>query len=192
MIVDVHTHIPTHVDAVPLEDEKVYTAWRPDHAVRTTNSFDDYIEAMAPVDRTFAFGIARYSDDRETGSLGAGPQQRVNDTVAALAARYPDKVIGFRSVHPDDPNVIDEMERCVHDLGLRGVKLGPNYQNFEPLGEPAKRVYGYAQRHKLPIVFHQGPSPMRDAPIRYAHPLILAEIDINFPNIAKGGSVTPT
>ncbi len=56
------------------------------------------------------------------------------------------------------------------ELGLRGLKLGPNYQDFEPLGPAARRVYAYAQQHGLPILFHQGTSPIRMAPLRYAHP----------------------
>ncbi len=40
------------------------------------------------------------------------------------------------SVHPKDVRVMEEIDRCVHDLGLRGIKLGPNYQNFDSLGGP--------------------------------------------------------
>ena len=78
---------------------------------------------------------------------------------------------------------MDEMERCVHDLGLRGMKLAPNYQTFEPMGEPAKRVYDYAQRNGLPIVFHQGTAPTPTAPLRYAHPLVMDEIAMAFPDL---------
>ncbi|HUR09529.1 MAG TPA: amidohydrolase family protein, partial [Nonomuraea sp.] len=71
----------------------------------------------------------------------------------------------------------------VHQLGMKGMKLGPNYQNFDPLGKPAFRVYEAAQRLGLPIVFHQGTSPVRDAPIRYAHPLVMDEVAIAFPEL---------
>ena len=33
-------------------------------------------------------------------------------------------------VHADDPNVLEEVDRAVNDLGLRGIKLGPNYQTI--------------------------------------------------------------
>ena len=95
----------------------------------------------------------------------------------------PEKVFGFMSVHPDMPSVLDEMERCRLDLSLRGMKLAPNYQDFDPLGHAAWEVYGYAQRHGLPIVFHQGTSPMRTAPLRYAHPLVMDEVAIAFPDL---------
>ena len=104
----------------------------------------------------------------------------VNDAAAALASRAPDKIIGFMSVHPDEPDVIDEIERSVHDLGLRGMKLGPNYQGFDPVLGNAFRVYRKAQELGLPIVFHQGTSPFPDAPLRYAHPMVMDEIAAEF------------
>ena len=78
---------------------------------------------------------------------------------------------------------LDELERARDDLGLKGIKLGPNYQVFDPLGEPALRVYERAERHGLPILFHQGASPVQDAPLRYAHPLLMDEIAIRFPEL---------
>jgi len=66
---------------------------------------------------------------------------------------------------------------------LKGIKLGPNYQVFDPLGEDALRVYAAAERHGLPVLFHQGASPVREAPLRYAHPLLMDEIAIRFPEL---------
>ena len=40
---------------------------------------------------------------------------------------------------------LDEIERGIQDLGLRGIKLGPNYQNFDPLGPEAFRVFKRAE-----------------------------------------------
>ena len=110
-------------------------------------------------------------------------QREVNDTASALAITYPDKVIGFMSVHPDASDVMEEMERCVDDLGLKGMKLAPNYQNFDPLGTNARRVYEVAERKGLPIVFHQGTAPMRTAPLMYAHPLVMDELAMDFPDL---------
>jgi predicted TIM-barrel fold metal-dependent hydrolase len=98
-------------------------------------------------------------------------------------ADAPRRRIGFLSVHPDEPGALDEAERCVVDLGLRGIKLGPNYQGFDPLAKAALALYGWAQERKLPILFHQGTSPIRDAPLRYAHPLVMDEIAIRFPEL---------
>ena len=181
MIIDVHSHVPSHVDDVPREERVWESKMRPDRAVRLTTTYGDFFKAMEPVDRVISFGIAMPAD--RPAVIGERDMKKVNDATAALVARAPEKVIGFMSVYPDEPTALDEMERACSDLKLRGLKLGPNYQNFDPLGENARRVYSRAQEMKLPVLFHQGTSPIRDAPIRYAHPLVMDEIAILFPEL---------
>jgi len=181
MIVDVHTHVPTHVSEVPPEEEIVNKQMRPDRSIRITTNHHDFFKAIEPVDRVISFGIAMPPD--RPAVIGEKDAKKANDATAALVAQAPEKVIGFMSVWPEAPDAITEMERACHDLKLRGLKLGPNYQNFDPLGENALRVYRKAQELNLPIMFHQGTSPIRDAPIRYAHPLVMDEIAILFPEL---------
>jgi uncharacterized protein len=107
----------------------------------------------------------------------------VNDATAALVKAHPEKLIGFMSVHPHAPDFLDEMDRCVGDLGLRGIKLGPNYQNFDPVGEDAFRLYARAQDLKLPILLHQGTSPVRFADLDYAHPRHMDRVATRFPDL---------
>jgi predicted TIM-barrel fold metal-dependent hydrolase len=181
MIVDVHTHVPTHVSEVPPGEEIINTQMRPDKPVRVTTTHSDFFKAMKMVDRVISFGIAMPPD--RPAVIGEKDAKKVNDATAALVAQAPEKVIGFMSVWPDAPDALDEMERSYHELKLRGLKLGPNYQNFDPLGENALRVYAKIQEWNLPVLFHQGTSPIRDAPLRYAHPLVMDEIAIRFPEL---------
>ena len=58
MIVDVHTHLPTHPDAVPDSEQRTDTTMRSGETARMTNSIDDYLQAMAPVDKAFLLPIA--------------------------------------------------------------------------------------------------------------------------------------
>ena len=52
MIIDVHTHLPSHQDIVP-EDEMAYeTAMRSGEKVQLTNSINDYIRDMKVVDKS--------------------------------------------------------------------------------------------------------------------------------------------
>jgi predicted TIM-barrel fold metal-dependent hydrolase len=146
-----------------------------------TTSYEEYFAAMRPVDKAICFGIAMPPE--RPAILGPRDAVSVNNATATLVAASKGKVIGFMSVHPDDPGALEEMERAVEDLGLRGLKLGPNYQNFDPLGENACRVYARAQQKGLPVVFHQGTSPMRDAPLRYAHALVMDEIAMRYPDM---------
>ena len=140
MIVDVHTHLPTHRDSVPDSDRSSENMMRSGDDVSMTNTIADYLRAMEPVDKTFAFGIAPRPEDsaREMiqgkGDLAVDGKNH-NDVAAELHKAAPDKVIPFMSLHPRDPGMNDEYDRAVGDLGCKGIKLGPNYQNFDPVGE---------------------------------------------------------
>lgn len=186
MIVDVHTHVPTHQDEVPESDERVDTIMRFPEKVRLTNSVDDYLAAMAPVDKSFLFDIAPRPGATRDGILAkyvwpAGMNH--NDIASAIAKRAPDRIIPFMSLHPLDPGWKDEYDRAVGDLGCKGIKLGPNYQNFDPLGEEAFELFARLEADGLPAVFHQGTSPMSDAPLIYAHPMTSDRIAIAFPQL---------
>ena len=183
MIVDVHTHTPSHVAAIPEGERVVNDVWRPDRSVAATTTWEDHGLAAreAGIGVSIAFNIAVRSPLETTG-LPADPS-RVNDTTAAFVRADSARRLGFLSVHPDDPGALEEIERCVGDLGLRGLKLGPSYQDFDPLGPAALRVYRHAAARRLPILFHAGMTPIRAAPLRYGHPLAFDEIAIQVPDL---------
>jgi uncharacterized protein len=188
MIVDVHTHTPTYRDAVPAEQEVWNSKWRPDRSVKSTVSWQDYYESQAAADRSIVFGIAWHPGaSRYDGLSGRADADwysgNINDATATFVASQPDRLIGFMALHPHDHDVLDEYERCKSDLKLRGIKLGANYQNFDPLEARALALYERAQRDGLPILFHQGTSPVREAPIKLAHPLLMDEIAIRYPDL---------
>src|SRR5690606_16822261 len=182
MIVDVHCHTPTHVHEVPEEDFRAFSAWRTDREVITSNTWADFDAAIEPADVAIVFNIAAADPLASTG-LSYRPED-TNTATAAYVASRPDKAIGFMSVDPTRPEVWEEVERA-RSLGLVGVKLGANYQEFEPLGAPAMEFYRYCEREGLPILFHQGASPIRHAPLRYTFPLVTDEVAIAFPEIGR-------
>jgi hypothetical protein len=173
-MIDIHSHVPTHRDHVPEDERIVNSKWRPDRPVAATTTWQDYENAFADVEVSAVFTIAR--DRTKVDSA-------LNDNVAAFVAAAPSRRIGFLSVHPEVDGAEDELERARTELGLKGIKLGPNYQVFDPLGDAALRIYELAERYGLPILFHQGASPVREAPLRFAHPLVMDEIAIRFPEL---------
>lgn len=193
MIVDVHTHTPQYRHPVPAEAVQQRTAWRPDRAVQVPVSWDDYLAQQAPAEKSIVFNIAWEPGrlhDRLAGEGSGDPswyahlgKGNLNDATAAFVAAYPDRLIGFMSVHPHAADCMEELERGRTDLGLRGIKLGANYQIFDPLEPRALAIYAEAQRHGLPIMFHQGTSPVRMAPIRYAYPLVMDEVAMRYPDL---------
>lgn len=188
MIVDAHTHTPKYKDSVPEQEIQHNTVWRPDRPVKVPVDWSEYLEAMKAVDKAIVFGIAESPQaSKETEAFATAFEDRnlgsVNDATAELVRTHPDKLIGFLSVRPQDPRCLEEIERCVSDLGLKGIKLGPNYQNFDPLGQDAFRIFKRAQELKLPIVFHTGTSPVREANLDFAHPRHFDQVAVAFPEL---------
>ena len=189
MIIDVHSHTPQYKAPVPPDEVVMNTVWRPDRPVKATFAWDDYLQAQHPADKSIVFGIAWYPGQMTDNLSGRGAgdtrwyRGNVNDATATFVRAYPERLIGFMSLHPYDAGCLDEFERCRTDLGLQGVKLGANYQNFDPLEPRALAIYERAQRYGLPILFPQGTSPVQDAPIRLAHPLLMDEIAIRYPEL---------
>lgn len=187
MTVDVHTHLPTHRNRVPASERRTESTMRSGTPVQLANSIADYADAMKPVDRTLIFGIAPrpWQPGRNVvmESRGFPSSMNHNDVAAEVARKFPKKVVGCMSLHPLDPNVNEEYDRCVGDLKLRGIKLGPNYQDFDPHGDAAFRLFARLEHDGIPVVFHQGTSPMWDAPLEYAHPLKMDRIATSFPRL---------
>jgi predicted TIM-barrel fold metal-dependent hydrolase len=181
VIVDVHTHTPTHRDEVPPGEAVVNTAWRPDRPVAATTTWADYARMVEDANVEVAI-VCLIAAGRDATGLPIDPR-RVNDITAEFVTDAPGSRIGFSSVHPDASGALAELDRSAGDLGLKGIKLGPNYQDFDPLSPNALAVYGWAQANGQPILFHQGTSPIRAAPLRYAHPLVMDEIAIRFPEL---------
>lgn len=186
MIIDVHTHAPRFRERVPqdLVAATANTKWSPHGARPTVFTWAEFETAMEPVDRAICFNIAQAPPSpRQVIEPYVGPAAQVNDETAAFVRSHPDKYIGFLTVHPDDPGALAEIERGTGDLGLRGIKLGLNYQNVDPLSENAFRVYAYAEEHGLPMLFHQGTSPVQFADLDYAHPRHTDRIAMAFPSL---------
>ncbi|MBB5790667.1 amidohydrolase family protein [Jiangella mangrovi] len=64
------------------------------------------------------------------------PKPEANDELAAFVRAYPDRLAGFGTVTPRDPDAVAETERMVGELGLKGMKLHPWLQGFS-MHEPA-------------------------------------------------------
>jgi hypothetical protein len=105
-----------------------------------------------------------------------------NDYIANYAASYPEKVIGFGAIDPAVDPVEETLEEIV-SLKLRGVKLGPIYQNIHPTDPRMMRVYEFCQAHGLPIMIHQGTTFVRTGPLKYALPIQLEDVVIAFPQL---------
>jgi predicted TIM-barrel fold metal-dependent hydrolase len=106
-----------------------------------------------------------------------------NDFNAALARRWPEKIIPFGSVNPNYPDALAEFERGVKELGLKAFKLSPIYQSFHPMDPGACRIYARAQEWNIPLIFHCATAQAENVPLKYANPVLFDDVAYAFPRL---------
>lgn len=79
----------------------------------------------------------------------------INDFLARSAKEHADVFIGFGTLHPEHPNVCEELDRMM-SLGLKGVKLHPDFQHFHLDDEKAIALFQAMAYRKLPLLVHTG------------------------------------
>jgi len=85
-------------------------------------------------------------------ATNAGQQKNVNDFAASING---DDIVAFGSVYPHSPDALSELER-IKSLGLKGIKLHPEYQQFYTDDEKMKPLYKKISELGLITVFHAG------------------------------------
>jgi predicted TIM-barrel fold metal-dependent hydrolase len=106
-----------------------------------------------------------------------------NEQVAELVEKTP-RLIGFASVDPNLPGAPGELERAVHQLGLRGLKLDPSLQCFDPASpERAYPLYQACAELDIPVLLHCGMSWAPSGLAELAQPLRLEKAIQAFPTV---------
>jgi predicted TIM-barrel fold metal-dependent hydrolase len=107
-----------------------------------------------------------------------------NEYVASLCQQWPERFIGFCSVDPvRGKAAVAELKHAINDLGLRGLKLGPTYQNYNPSDPRAYLVYAAAEEMGVPVLIHQGWTAQAKAVMEYQYPTLLDSIMVDFPDL---------
>lgn len=81
-----------------------------------------------------------------------GNMHSVNDFAASVNGG---PLISFGSVHPDAPDALEELDR-ICGLGLKGIKLHPDYQQFYGDDPKLWPIYEKIAKLGLILVFHTG------------------------------------
>lgn len=102
--------------------------------------------------------------------------QSINNFIGESVNDHSDRFIGFCSLHPAmSQKECDEEIKRVISLGLKGIKLHPDFQEFNIDSSEAMRLYEVIDG-RLPILFHTG-----DCRYGYSSPVKLANAIKHFP-----------
>jgi predicted TIM-barrel fold metal-dependent hydrolase len=83
--------------------------------------------------------------------------QADNDRLARLAAKSAGRLIPFGTAWPQMGKAgVEEVRRCVEDLGMRGLKFHPWLQGFSTADAAFRAICGLAGELKVPVTLHDG------------------------------------
>jgi predicted TIM-barrel fold metal-dependent hydrolase len=181
--IDCHVH-PT--------DPRVARAWAGDPAdaerfFRGTWTDEDLDATAERYRRLDVFAVLLGADAETTTGVEAYP----NDELAAACKKHPDVFIGFAGIDPwKGEAAVRELERCVGELGLRGVKLHPGRQQFYPNDTRFYPVFETASALGVPVLFHTGMMAAgagtpggRGVRLDFTRPIYLDHLAADFPNL---------
>jgi len=77
--------------------------------------------------------------------------ESINTWISTLPC---ETTIALGTIHPDYENIYDEIERII-SLGLKGIKLHPDFQKFYVDDKKVFKIYEAAEG-RLPILMHSG------------------------------------
>jgi predicted TIM-barrel fold metal-dependent hydrolase len=117
-----------------------------------------------------AQGLERSLDDGKARVLSTPlefvpgvPAQRVNDSIASVVGKDPDRLVGLASVDAyDGTAAAEELTRAVKARGLRGVFIESAKGELLPDCEEAQPVFAAAASLGVPVFLH----PVPDLPLR--------------------------
>lgn len=78
----------------------------------------------------------------------------INDFIASAVAAHPD-FIGFGSIYPGMEGYEEELDRML-ELGLRGLKIHPDFQKLALDDLAGIETYRAIARRDIPVLFHMG------------------------------------
>lgn len=144
MIIDFHTHM------------------FPDKIAKATIDYLADICQMAPyTDGTYA-GLKNETDNSGVDLSVALPivtNPKQFDSINCFASNYQEgNVLSFGSIHPDSDDYKGQLSQ-IKEMGLKGIKLHPDYQEVHFNDIRYKRIVSYASELDLIVVVHAGMDP---------------------------------
>ncbi len=126
-----------------------------------------------------------------------GFSDEVNEFISAFCKENPKRLIAFGSINPQiksgQESRIDEL---LEKLKIRGIKIHPSHQTVYPNdylngNECLAYLYKRCETEGIPVMFHTGTSIFVGARNRYADPIYVDDVAVDFPRLkiilAHGG-----
>jgi predicted TIM-barrel fold metal-dependent hydrolase len=160
MIVDCHVHLNNY------EEDRVPTL---------SNRLELLIQVMRRNRVDFALVLTSYQ---------VTPGRPSTRAVVEATRDHPFlSVVAGLNYHSFAPADLVELADYVAEGKVRGLKLYPGYQPFYPTDPKWTPAYEFAAQHRIPVMIHTGDTYTPKGKLKYAHPLHVDEVAVDFPNV---------
>lgn len=125
------------------------------HLGKTSSGEENSAEGL--VSDLSSFGISKVG----IVSMSQYSMQENNNIIAEAMKKYPEFIVGMAFINPKSPDAIEEVNRCLGDLKMNGVKFMPwkhgyNAQNCPEIGPVLDEIAKY----DVHVQIHGGASPL--------------------------------
>ena len=190
MIIDVHSHVWQKEDVYSDAWEEALEFW--DGPKTYPKDFDVLLKEMDEV------GIDRVVLLASNQGPAFNFSRTPNEFVAKIIKKHSDRFLGFGStcsITKDgrfDRRSLDEVERAVINLGLKGIKLAiPYWGDYLPTDPKLYPLYAKIEALGVPILFHQSAVAMPKlckhrppiASMKNSMPVFLDDVANDFPDL---------
>ena len=167
-IIDAHVHVvPPGLPGLPAFPAVLDGA---EEVVAATVRAD-----MAASGTVQALAMGVLSDD-PNDPLGVAATLRIADRVPGLHA------IGVADPRRSDPEPLDRVEQHLRQGRIKGLKAYLGYLHHGPASPGYVPYYCLAARYQIPVIFHSGDTYAASAKLKYAHPLLIDEVAVDYPD----------
>ena len=104
-----------------------------------------------------------------------------HDECARVVARHPERLVALAGVDPRRPGAPSLLRHCIEEFDMKGLKWHPD-MGFYPNSEESYEVLNVLNEFELPLLTHC--APLTSTRAKYALPIHLDDIAIDFPNIS--------
>lgn len=115
----------------------------------------------------------------------------LNDHIADVVRRYPDRYIGLGTIPMQDPELaIREMERCITELGMAGIEIGSHINDWNLNAAELFPVYEFAEEIGASLFVHPWDMMGKEKMTKYWLPWLVgmpAETSLSICSMIFGG-----
>lgn len=114
-----------------------------------------------------------------------GEPAQWNDRVAELMRTHPDEfACGWGLVDPrTHMAAVREVDRCYHELGMRGIIFEPGFLNISPTDACCYPVYAKCVELGIPVGLHSGVNFSSHGPLVHERPILIDIVACHFPEL---------